>query len=285
MNIKSQTPDREKYFKILDSIALVPKRLYFMGDIPTTRQPSVAIVGSRKPTSYGKEITHQIAYDLAQRGVIIISGLALGVDSIAHRAALEAHGTTLAVLANGLPTIYPSAHTALAQQIIHHHGAIISEYPTGTPPMPFRFLERNRLVSGLADAIIITEAAARSGTLNTAAHALEQGKDIFVVPGNITSPMSAGTNALLKQGASPVTSSDDILEIIAPELLRPQVVLPLGQTPLESNIIALLQQGIRSGDEIQQHLKIAANDFSVTLTTMELNGVIRSLGSNRWTLK
>lgn len=256
-----------------------------MGELPAERRPSVAIVGTRKPTAYGREVTHKLAFELAKRGVVIISGLALGVDGLAHRAALEAGGTTIAVLANGLPTIYPSTHRGLAKEILASGGAIISEYDSDVEARGFQFLERNRIVSGLADAVIITEAAARSGTLNTASHALGQGRDIFVVPGNITSPLSAGCNGLLKQGATPITEAKDVLEIIAPQLLKPQAILPLGSTPLESEIITLLQAGTRDGDELQRKTQASAADFGQALTMMEITGTIRALGGNQWTLK
>ena len=143
----------------------------------------------------------------------------------------------LQFLANGLPQIYPSTHKISQSEIVTKGGAIFSEYDEGTPPIGFRFLERNRIVSGLADAIIITEAAARSGTLNTAAHALEQGKEVFVVPGNITSPLSAGCNALLKQGATPVTSADDVLDGIAPELLQSSIEPASRQYTLQKQLL------------------------------------------------
>ena len=230
-------------------------------------------------------MTHRLAYDLASRGVIVVSGLALGVDGIAHRAALEAGGTTLAVLANSLPKIYPATHRDLAKDIIAKGGAIISEHQDNESPRGYDFLARNRIVSGLADAIIITEAASRSGTLNTAAHALEQGREVFVVPGNITSPLSAGCNALLKQGATPITCADDILQVIAPHTPDKQTLLPLGNTPDETTILRLLADGMRNGDEIQQKTGIAAADFSMALTMLEMNGAIRPLGGNQWTLR
>lgn len=285
MKINKLSPQSHNYLKLLDGIANTPDSLYLIGEMPSKRCTSVAIVGSRKPSAYGKEVTYQLAYELAKRGVVIISGLALGVDGIAHRAALDAGGTTLAVLANGLHKIYPSNHQQLADEIVRKGGAIISEYEPGTPAMGFRFLERNRIVSGLADAIIITEAAARSGTMSTAAHALGQGKEIFVVPGNITSPLSAGCNALLKQGASPVTSPDDILESIAPELLQPQAMLPLGSTAAETAIITLLQSGVRDGEELQQKSNMPAHELATALTMLEINGTIRSLGANQWTIR
>lgn len=251
MKINRATPAKHNYLQLLANIPASPKQIFIMGKLPSQRVPSVAIVGTRKPSSYGKEVTQQLSYDLAKKGIVIISGLALGVDGIAHRAAIEAGGATIAVLANGLPQIYPATHKDLADQIIQSGGAILSEHEPETAARSYQFLQRNRIVSGLSDAIIITEAAARSGTLNTAMHALEQGKEVFVVPGNITSPLSTGCNTLLKQGARPVTSVDDVLEIIAPELLRPQASLALGNTPLETAIITLLQNGIRDGDELQ----------------------------------
>lgn len=285
MKINVISPLKSKYLQIIDTIAIAPKRLYFIGKLPTSRLPTVAIVGTRKPTSYGREVTYRLAGDLARRGIIIISGLALGIDAIAHRAALDAGGITLAVLANGVDTIYPATNQALAKDILAKGGAIISEYEPGVEARDFQFLERNRIVSGLSDAVIVTEAAIRSGTMSTVAHALDQGREVFVVPGNITSPLSAGCNNLIKQGAHPITSANDVLEIIAPELLRPQSLLPLGSTALESKIISLLQSGIRDGDELQTQTEVNVSEFSQTLTLMEISGTIRALGGNQWTLK
>lgn len=285
MKINRILPQDNNYLQILNSIAKPPKILNYIGTLPSTRVSSVAIVGTRKPTSYGKEVTHTFAFELAKRGVVIISGLALGVDGIAHRAALEANGKTLAVLGCGLPRIYPSSHKALADQIVQNGGAVLSEYQTNEVARPHYFLERNRIVSGLADAIIITEAASRSGTLNTAMHALEQGREVFVVPGNITSPMSVGCNQLIKQGAIPISNSSEVLEIIAPDQLPGQAILPLGNTPLETNIIELLAKGTRDGDELQQKAKVPATELSMALTMLELGGSIRSLGANQWTLR
>ncbi len=285
MKINTMSPQDSKYLQIITTIAIPPKKLHFIGKIPASRIPTVAIVGSRKPTAYGKEVTYQLAFDIAKRGVMIISGLALGVDAIAHRAALDAGGKTLAVLANGVDIIYPATNRDLASDVLAHEGAIISEYEPGTEARDFQFLERNRIVSGLSDAIIVTEAAARSGTLSTAAHALEQGREVFVVPGNITSPLSAGCNSLIKQGAHPITCAEDVLEIIAPELLRPQSLLPLGSTPLESKIISLLQSGIRDGEELQGLSEVDVVEFSRAITMMEISGTIRALGGNQWTLR
>ena len=285
MKINTQSTDTHNFLQILTSIAKCPEELHYIGTLPSERVPSVAIVGTRKPTGYGKEVTYKLAYELAARGVVIISGLALGVDAIAHRAALDANGCTIAVLGNGLPTIAPSANRALGEEILANGGAIISEYDHDTPARAYHFLQRNRIVSGLSDAVLVTEAGARSGTLNTVSHALEQGKDVFAVPGNITSAMSIGSNTIIKQGAQVVTSVDDILDAVAPQTLQAITQLPLGQTELESNIIQLIAQGIRDGDEIQGALNVSATDLSTALTMLELNGAIRALSANQWAIR
>ena len=289
MEINRIRPDEHNFTQRLASIANPPKSLCFMGNLPDSGAPVVAIVGSRKPSAYGREVTEQLASDLAKAGCIIVSGLALGIDSIAQKAALEAGGTVIGVIPNELPDISPQTNYKLAMNIIKNGGAILSEWKKGDGKVVNRwsFLERNRLVSGLADAVIITEAAERSGTLNTAAHALSQGRDVFAVPGNITSPLSAGCNALLKQGAYPATEAKDILQIIAPEQLKKidQSQLPLGSSPEETIIINLIASGVRSGDQLQQQSGLPASNFSTALTMLEINGVIKPLGANNWTLK
>lgn len=289
MEINRIHPDEHIFTQRLASIANPPKSLCFMGTLPTSGAPVVAIVGSRKPSAYGREVTEQLASDLATAGCIIVSGLALGIDGIAQKAALEAGGTVIGVIPNELPDISPQTNYKLAMNIIEKGGAILSEWKKGDGKVVNRwsFLERNRLVSGLADAVIITEAAERSGTLNTAAHALSQGRDVFAVPGNITSPLSAGCNALLKQGAYPATEAKDILQIIAPEQLKKsnQSQLPLGSSPEETIIINLIAGGVRSGYQLQQQSGLSASNFSTALTMLEINGVIKPLGANNWTLR
>jgi len=285
MKINNISPLKHKYLQITTTIAKVPEKFYYIGELPESRVPTVAIVGTRKPTSYGKEVTYQLAYDLAKQGVVIVSGLALGVDGIAHRAALDAGGITIAVLAGGVDNIYPASHKDLASQIIKSGGAIISEYTPETLPRDFQFLARNRIVSALSDAVIVTEAAKRSGTLATVSHALEQGREVFAVPGNITSPLSVGCNAIIKQGASPITCAEDVLEIIAPDLLQTQQSLALGNTPLESKIIELIQSGIRDGDQLFEESGVGISEFSQAISMMEITGVIRALGGNQWTLR
>ena len=260
-----------------------PENLYIKGHLPTSRPPVVAIIGTRKPTAYGREVTHSLAYELAKNGVIIVSGLASGIDTIAHTAALEAGGTTIAVLAQGLHEIYPASNKGLAERITKN-GALITEYDMGVPGLPHQFLARNRIVSGLADAVIVTEAADRSGTFSTVAHAIEQNKEVFAVPGPITSLLSAGPNRLLQQGAHVALNADNILQIIAPDLLPGQKQFIFGNTPLETTIIKLIQQGIRDGDELLTQSKAEASEFLQALTMMELNGTIRAIGGNKWTL-
>jgi DNA processing protein len=284
MKINSIAPDESKFLQRLDTIAKPPKSLYFIGKIPETEVKTVAIVGTRKPTSYGKEVADRISRELSQAGILIVSGLALGIDGIAHRACIDTGGTTIAVLGNGLASIYPSSHKSLAENIIKSGGALLSEYAPTAPALPHQFLERNRLVSGLADAVIVVEAAAKSGTLSTAAHALEQGRDVFAVPGNITSPLSLGCNALIKQGATPLTSTQDVLDVLLPSH-RTQTKLVFGDTPEEASIIELLNQGIRDGEVLQIKSKLDAMTFNQTLTMLEIKGIVKALGANQWTIK
>lgn len=287
MKINHISPEKNEYINILTSVDSAPKTLYYIGTLPQKRQPTVAIVGTRKPTAYGKEVAATLAEQLTRRGVVIVSGLALGIDAIAHRACLDAGGTTIAVLGNGLHKIYPHTNRALGERIIASGGAIISEFEEGIEPLPYNFLKRNRIVSGLADAVVIVEAATRSGTLNTAMHALNQGRDVFAVPGNITSPLSAGCNSLLSQGAMPATKADDILAVIMPHQSSArdtQTSLPIGATPLENDILQLLHSGVRDGDELQSRLNVPASELNTALTMLEINGSITALGNNKWRL-
>lgn len=278
-------PRDNKYLQITECIDKPIDKLYYIGKLPEVRKPTVAIVGTRKPTSYGREATMQLADALAKRGVVVVSGLALGVDAIAHKAAVDADGITIAVQANGLDKLYPSTNKALADQIINTGGAIISEYEAGMPSLPHNFLERNRIVSGIADVVIITEAARRSGTLNTAAHALLQGKDLYVLPGPITSPMSAGCNYLLSKGAQPIINIEEFIENFPPSESSDQLTIPNGSNQLETTLIQAIANGVRDGDEILSTLEnVSPNEFNTALTMLEINGSIKPLGGNRWTL-
>ncbi len=285
MKIQKISPVSHPYLLPLSYIPSPPRALFFRGQLPKSRQPSVAIVGTRKPTSYGREVTQMLASDLAQKGVVIISGLALGIDGISHQAALDAGGTTIAVLPSSVDQIYPRTNYQLGLAILQNSGAIVSEYEPPTDARDFQFLARNRIISGLADAVVIVEAAGRSGTLATASHALNQGRDVFAVPGPITSALSRGCNYLIKQGAQPVTCANDILECIAPDLQEKQMILPLGTTPVQTKIIEQLVNGVNDGEIIRQILHIDLDDFQQTLTLMELDGAIRPIGGNRWAIK
>lgn len=265
----------------LIQLTKIPTELYIKGSLPTNRPPVVAIVGTRRPSSYGKEVTHTLATELARKGVIIVSGLASGIDTIAHTAALEANGTTIAIVAQGLHTVYPTSNRGLANRIVKQ-GAIISEYNMGVEARKHHFLARNRLVSGIADAVVVTEAANHSGTFSTVTYALEQNKEVFAVPGPITSLLSVGPNRILQQGARIVLNADDILQVIAPDLVAGQKQFVFGNTPNEVKILELIKQGVRDGDSLQEMSGLSANIFLQTLTIMELNGTVRALGGNHW---
>lgn len=296
--INQMSPLEHVFTEVLDTIALKPKTLYFYGKMPENvlkndkkeRPKSVAIVGSRHNTRYGEEVAYNLAYKLAKKGVVIVSGLAYGIDSVGHRAALDAGGTTVAILGTPIDQIYPKNHTDLAKEIIAKSGAVISEYAPGAKVYPkTSFLERNRLISGLSDVVVIVEAAARSGTLNTAAHALEQGKDVFAVPGNITNPYSQGCNKLIHQGAFPFTEPDDILRLLFPEDFvkrhKKRVQLKLiGDNDLETAILVALQAGLRSGEDIMRATTLPPEVFNQTVTILEIKGRIRALGANNWGL-
>lgn len=259
-----------------------PDLIYVKGSLPDYAL-GVAIVGTRKPTAYGRQITAELSERLAERGAVIVSGLAHGIDGIAHEAAIRAHGQTIAVLACGVDQVYPAAHRGLAEKILGGHGAIISEYSPGTPPLQHRFLERNRLVSGLADVVIVTEASLHSGTMNTVSHALEQGKDIYAVPGLITSAMSAGCNALIAQGATPIVSIEAFVDQLLPSDDAKQISV-FAQNDDEQVILNLLAGGYSDGDSIQKESGLDAALFTQTLTMLEIRGVVKALGGNRWSL-
>lgn len=278
MKINELSPDGHPYLRCMANIANVPKILYVRGAVPPERVISVAIVGTRRPTLYGKQIAFDFAYNLAKRGVVIVSGLAFGIDTAAHKGALAANGVTIAVMAHGLDTVYPVAHQSIAQSILDGSGALISEYPAGHGPMKHRFLERNRLVSGIADAVVIIEAEEKSGTWSTVQSALEQNKEVFAVPGPITSAQSRGPNRLIQQGAHPATSVDDILARIAPKLLSNTIATQYTLT--ESAILQAIEQGNHHPDAISQTPGLSLPDCLAQLTSLELDGVVISRGGH-----
>lgn len=299
------SPQDSKFLQRVSVIDKPANNIWFIGNISEdwSDRPTVAIVGSRKPTDYGRSVTLQLSATLAEKGVIIVSGLALGHDALAARGALDAGGITVAVIGNGLNRIHPRSNEVLSQQIIEQGGAIISEYEPDYPVYRSNFLQRNRLIAALSDIIIIVEAGERSGTLNTAAHALAQNKELMAVPGNITSPLSLGCNRLIAQGAEPVLSADDVLEKLrslystnhkdkAESFLENFSDKPvkdtsnlIGNNETESKILEVIANGVIDGDEIIRSTKLSASDYSIAITMLEINGQIRALGANRWTIK
>lgn len=305
MEINELLPLESNFTEVLASIALVPKMLYYYGKMPVLneictkyehdrptsnsprRQRAVAIVGARKCTSYGREIAYQAAFQMAKAGLIVISGLAYGIDSVAHRAALDAGGTTVAILGTPIDQIYPRAHQGLAEEIVAKGGAVMSEYAPGQALLyQTSFLERNRLISGLSDGVLVVEAAKKSGTLNTAAHALEQGRELWAVPGNLGNINSEGCNRLIQQGAQPYIEPTDILNRIFPEYLQKKPTGPpmAGENPTEAAILMAIYTGKKDGEEIMASTGISASEFNVAITLLEIRGLVRSMGANQWSL-
>ena len=286
MKINTALPQDNIFTNQLVGIAKPPNTLYYCGDLPSTPVKSVAIVGSRKPTPYGKSVTEKIVHTLAKHNVTIISGLALGIDSIAHRAALKFNTPTIAVMARGLDEIYPASHFALSRDIVKAGGALISTYPAGMPAQPYHFLERNRIISGLASVVIVTEAAVRSGTLNTASHALEQGRDVFAVPGNITSPMSAGCNRLIRQGAQPLIDPSDILSALGIKSNNNTnpTKAPARKDKTEQLIVNAILAGAKDTNQIIGATNINPSKIFITLSVLEIAGVIESSTEGVWTI-
>lgn len=283
MKISRISADHTTYPERLRTIPDYPKQLYAIGDLSTIEsRPTLAVVGSRKVTPYGRHITDLLAREAAKQGIVIVSGLALGVDAVAHQAALAERGATVAVLPCGLDTIYPTTHHHLATQIINQGGALVSEYSEGTKPFKLNFIARNRIVAGLADAVLITEAASKSGTLHTANFALEQGRTVMAVPGNITSEQSRGTNNLIKMGATPVTDIQDILAAMNLGNRVAEERLLLGGTEEETRILQLLSSGISDASELLSKCGFNPALFNQSLTMLEINGKIRPLGAGHW---
>jgi len=265
----------------LQTIPSPPKQVFVRGELEALlTRPRIAIAGSRKVSAYGRAVTEQLAGELAEQGIVIVSGLAFGVDSIAHQAALEAGGHTIAVLPSTIDKVYPTSHQHLADTIVKQGGALLSEYPEGSRIFKTNFIARNRLIAGLSDAVLVTEAALKSGSLHTARFALEAGREVLAVPGNITSSTSEGTNNLLRAGAAVVTSADDVLQFLGLDAAPKQ--LSLGSTPEEQAILDLLDTGLSDGAELQIQSKLDITAFNQALTMLELTGKIRSTGANHW---
>ncbi|MFA6612256.1 MAG: DNA-processing protein DprA [Dehalococcoidales bacterium] len=269
----------EDYPARLREIPDYPPVLFLKGALLASDGMGFAVVGSRVPTTYGKQVTRELAGGIAQTGLTVISGLARGVDTIAHQAALEAGGRTIAVCATGLDIIYPASNHVLAEKI-SRQGAIVSEYPPGTRPRPEYFPRRNRIMSGLSLGVVVTEARHESGALITARLALDYNRDVFAVPGSIYSPNSLGTNALIGEGAKLVGSVNDILEEINlfPAIPLKKAVSIKPESRTEKLLVDALATEPLHIDEIVRNTGLPASEVSSTLAMMELKGWVKQVG-------
>jgi DNA processing protein len=273
------TWEDENYPRRLKDIDQPPPVLYLRGDLAPGDEWAVAIVGTRRITSYGRQVTEEVASTLARNGVTVVSGLARGVDAVAHQAALNVGGRTLAVLGNGVDRIYPPENRRLAEQIISQ-GALISDYPLGTPPEGTNFPPRNRIISGLALAVVVVEAGLDSGALITSTFAAEQGRDVFAVPGSILAHQSKGTNRLIQDGAHPLLDPQEILEVLnltmVTEHRSARLVLPTDAT--EAQLFQILSSEPMHVDDIHAKTDMPIEKVSATLAMMELKGMVRQVG-------
>jgi DNA processing protein len=268
--------DHPNYPERLRLIPQSPFVIYLHGDLVNDDIWGVAIVGTRRYSDYGRQITEELARMLAGCGITVVSGLARGIDGIAHRAALEAGGRTLAVLGSGIDKIYPPEHEKLAKRIITR-GALISDYPLGTPPDGSNFPPRNRIISGLSRIIVVIEAGKKSGALITAGYAAEQGKEVFAVPGKITSPVSKGANLLIKQGAHPLLSVQDVLDQLNMTLVSEQRAIQktLPSDPREALLFQAVGDEPQHVDDISTLVHLPIEEVTSTLALMELKGMVR----------
>jgi DNA processing protein len=273
----------EAYPQRLKEIEQPPPVLYLRGELSTEDGWAVAIVGSRRVTPYGRQVTEEIASFLAANGVTVVSGLARGVDALAHKAALKAGGRTLAVLGSGVDRIYPPENRALAEQILEQ-GAMLSDYAPGTPPEASNFPPRNRIISGLSMGVVVVEAGETSGALITAEFAADQGREVFAVPGNILAPQSKGTNKLIQQGALPLLSADDIMQTLNLTRLgqhkAARKVLPADE--VEAKLLDAMSEEPQHVDEIRNKTGLPVEKVSATLVMMELKGMVRRVGNMQY---
>lgn len=267
------------FLKALREIPESPKTVFYEGTLPDIHKDTkvLAVVGSRRHTRYGKEITQKLVSFLSHYPIIIVSGLALGIDSIAHKTALEVKLPTVAVPGSGLAhkNLYPSLHKQLAKDILSSGGVLISEFTPETKAAPWTFPKRNRIMAGLCDAVLVIEAEEKSGTLITARLALEYNKTVLAVPGNIDSPTSSGTNWLIRQGATPITKGEDILDALNIKTKEENQTLPLVDlSPEEETILNLLREP-KSKDALIRESGLEANVALITLTSLELKDLIK----------
>lgn len=286
--IKEVKINSKEYPKLLSQIADSPKQLYCRGNLELLNSDCFAVVGTRKLTSYGKEAAQKIITGLVQAGFTIVSGLAMGIDAVAHQATLNMGGKTIAVLGGGVSDqkIGPQINLPLAKKILENNGLIVSEYSDREEVYPTNFAARNRIISGLSKGVIIVEADRDSGSLITAKCALDQNRDVFAVPGNIFSQKSTGSNELIKSGAKLVTSAQDIIDEYGYNLNLFDKINRNTSTknPVEKNIIDILNdKGELSADEITSSLSTSdISDILSSLSMLEINGLIKQLSSGKY---
>jgi DNA processing protein len=282
-NIQVLTWDEPDYPRRLKEIEHPPPILYILGSLVDSDQWAAAVVGTRQVTAYGRQVTEEIGRSLAQNGLTLISGLARGVDALAHQAALKNGGRTLAVLGSGVDQIYPPEHRGLAEKVLQS-GALISDYPPGTAPDAANFPPRNRIISGLAQAVLVVEAGEKSGALITAAFAAEQGREIFAVPGYLYAPQSRGTNQLIHAGAHIYLNMDDVLRTlnVSHVDMQKSARLNLPSDATEASLYALLGREPMHVDEIQEQAELPVEQVTAVLTIMELKGLVRQVGNMRY---
>jgi DNA processing protein len=256
---------------LLGAIHDPPAQLFLRGsaDASLLSLPAIAVVGARACSSYGRSVTRSLARDVAAAGLVVVSGMARGIDGEAHRGALEGGGRTIAVLGCGIDRDYPAAHAELARRITESGGLVVSEYEPGVEPAPWRFPARNRIIAGLCRATLVVEARERSGALITADFALEEGRDVFAVPGEITSSLSAGTNGLIKLGATPVGSAADVLEVYD-LVTAARVSAPLGRAA--QALLAYVSGTALTGDELGRAAALDPAESAAALLELELAG-------------
>lgn len=280
LNIQIITLSEDRYPDLLREIPAPPPVIFVRGEINPNDRRAVAIVGTRRLTRYGKDMAQAIARDLAHAGVTIVSGLARGVDGIAHAAALDAGGRTIAVMGNGVKRVYPPEHRTLASRIAEQ-GAVLSDFHPDAPPDGPNFPARNRLISGLALGVVVIEAPSRSGALITVDFAADQGRDVFAVPGSLTSPTSAGCNRIIRDGARLIRNADDVLEDLrlgeAPKQLTFDTPAALDED--SRRVLSVLTGDPRHIDEISASADIPMASLSPMLMTLELQGFIRNVGA------
>jgi len=270
-----------EYPRRLQEIASAPPVLYLRGALAPGDDIALAMVGARHATAYGETVARELASELARRGLCIISGLARGIDAAAHRGALDAGGRTLAVLGSGLDQIYPGEHKDLAREVAAH-GAVLTEFPLGTPPVRLNFPRRNRIISGLGLGVVVVEAGVDSGALITAHHALEQGREVFAVPGRVHARYSEGCNRLIKAGAKLVETWEDVLSEIAPQVRRSRprraaAPPPPTLTPAEQQVYDILREGPLHIDALIVRASLPGGRAASALLSLEMKGLVRQL--------